>query len=149
MMKALKAGVLILAFIGLVLAPLYPQQGPLSGAKPKKITVRPPAGKPFLSDLTPAQIEGVISKLPFQETLHFAKKCGLTSIKGKDITKTDASKAGRVRAMFSDRPVSADDGLIEVDPGIAARPNNANIVVAAYWDANSYISYTKIGRAHV
>ena len=145
-MKTLKVGVLFLAFMGLVLGSLYPQQASFSGSKPKKITVRPPAGKPFLSNLTPAQIEGVISKLSCPDMLEFAKMHGLTSIKGKDITKMAASKTGRERAMFSDRPVSASDDANERDASIAVRPNNANIVVAAYWGGSggaSHIAYSR------
>jgi hypothetical protein len=142
-MKTFRAGVLVLAFVSLVLAPLYGQQASFSGSKPKKITVRPPAGKPFLSDLTPGRIERLISRLSVPEMLYFAEKKGLTSIEGKDITKMYASKAGRERALFSDRPVSNSDDIVEFGPSIAARPNNANIVVAAYWDVGNHLSYSR------
>jgi hypothetical protein len=141
-MKSLKAAVLFLIFMGLVLTPVY-SEPTFSGSKPRKIGARPPAGKPFLSDLAPAQVEDRISKLSGPEMLDFAQNMGLTSIKGKDITKLYTSKTGRERALFSDRPVSNSDDMIEYAPSIAARPNNANTVVAAYWDILTHISYCR------
>ncbi len=78
--------------------------------------------------------------------LQFAKMYGLTSIQGKDITKMDASKAGRERAMFSDRPVSTSDSAYEMNATIAVRPNSANIVVAAFFVAGLSYSVTSLNK---
>jgi len=135
-MKALKVFVVFVALVGFSSAMVFSQA---DAPKVEKKSGKPPAGKPFLSDLTSAQIENVISVLPPGMISRLAKKNGLTSVRGKDITKSRASKTGHERALFGDRPVSADDTAYEMNATIAARPNNVNIVVAAF--ENEYNGY--------
>jgi hypothetical protein len=137
-MKAWRVFIVFLALVGLGSALLFAQP---DTAKVVKRSGQPPAGKPFLSDLTAAQIENVISILPPAMIQRLAKQKGLTTVQGKDITRLRASKGGQQRALFVDRPVSADDAKIEYNATIAARPNNANIVVAAFesYDMNTEV----------
>jgi hypothetical protein len=135
-MKALKAIIIFVVLVGLGSALVFAQA---DLPRLEKRSGKPPLGKPFLSGKTLAEIEEAISILPPGMITHLAKMYGLTHVKGKAISGSRASKGGHERAMFADRPVSADDTAWEMNATIAARPNNANIVVAAF--ENEYNGY--------
>lgn len=139
-MKALKVLIVLVTLVGFASAMVFAQEITSTG-KMKKWRGKPPAGEPFLTGKTPAQIEEAISIMPPPQMARYAKMYGLTTVKGKDVTKASMA-SDKERATYADRPVSASDDAWETNATIAVRPNNANIIVAAFEEEYGGYSWT-------
>jgi len=138
-MKVLRVFIVVVALVGFSSAMLFSQADAPKAGKAKG---RPPAGQPFLSGLNAAEIENAISFLPPPLMARLAKQHGLTAVRGKNITQMASPKNAKERATYADRPVSAVDSAYETNASIAARPNNVNIVVAAFEERYGGYSWT-------
>lgn len=89
--------------------------------------------KAFLDGQSQDEIADKISQMSTKPMIGLAKKFGITTIHGKDITKT-SSKGTESPKNLQDRPVGTNPITDENEPSIAAKPNSTSTVIAASHD---------------
>lgn len=88
--------------------------------------------KPFLAEKSVKEIEDTISKMSIRPMLLLAKANNIPVIRGKNINLNNKPDFSNINSILMvDVPVGADPNAHENEPSIAAKPNRANILVAA------------------
>lgn len=87
--------------------------------------------KDFLDGKSQKEKEDIISQMSNKPLVYYAKKHGITKIKGKNILDPGITAKKDGSGFLADRPVGSDSVKHENEPSIAAKPTSNTTVVAA------------------